>query len=47
VPPERVLVLVKALVADTARAAEPPLHETDALTQEVVQGKRSTSARRV
>ena len=36
VPPERVLVLVKTLVADTARSADPPLHEAGALTHDVV-----------
>ena len=35
-PPERVLVLVKALVTDVAKAAEPPLYEAGPLTEEVV-----------
>jgi hypothetical protein len=37
VPPERMLVVVKSLVADTAKATEPRLPETGALTQQVVQ----------
>jgi hypothetical protein len=37
VPPERVLALVKALVAEAATGAEPPLRETGALTHEAVQ----------
>ena len=35
-PPERVLVLVKALVSEAAKAAEPPLHDAGRLTDELV-----------
>jgi hypothetical protein len=36
-PPERVLVVVKSLVAEAAKSAEPPLRDVGPLTDQVVQ----------